>query len=293
MCETSAEFASLFRTSLNSYFILFRIFKRMITCPVSVLATLTVIFCPDAPRDAKRRKMMASTAEEGGLRTFTQHLTYYRFSSEAPTWLWPGVFTNEIREITALDWSHFNLQGNLTWETLPETMRDINLENNWLRGSVRFENLPAMLQYLTVASNRLSGPIDLTNLPLALKSLIVVDNMFSSNIALDRLPPSLEELNLGRNRLYGTLNFTSLPKSLRRLELHRNSFSGEIDLQRLPENMNRLKLYNNDLCGQLSFTQLPSKLQVLYLEGNVFSGFSRPPPQGTNALFVNDTVIYV
>uniref|UniRef100_A0A7S4UQ14 Leucine-rich repeat protein n=1 Tax=Paramoeba aestuarina TaxID=180227 RepID=A0A7S4UQ14_9EUKA len=181
-------------------------------------------------------------------------------TSEIQNWI--GLtFNNEDETLIEVDWSETNTDGPL-------------------EGSISLEWLPATVKKFDLRVNRVEGSANLTHLPEALKSLDLSENHFAGEIKLDSLPEHIEELLLHENVLTGPLNLTSLPDSLRELNLGGNHFSGSVDLTGLPESMKILVLAENQLSGAINLMHLPHQFSGLLLAGNKFEGetdFSKIP----------------
>ena len=209
--------------------------------------------------------------------------------SDLPLSTWYGVQTNFEEEVTLLELSENNLQGEIPSEIGQlQKLTYLSFHNNQLIGEIPSEIGQLMLlTVLRLSNNQLTGKI-----PIEIGQLqILGDLSFHNNQLTGNIPSEigqlreLKNLELGNNRLSGkTPTEIGQLQNLTHLHLNNNQLTGEIpsEIGQLRE-LTVLGLGNNKLTGNLPdrIGQL-SKLMYLILEDN--PGLSGNLPEAIIAL---------
>eukprot|EP00834_Sanchytrium_tribonematis_P008029 NODE_836_length_3597_cov_0.599771.p2 type:complete len:333 gc:universal NODE_836_length_3597_cov_0.599771:2846-1848(-) len=188
--------------------------------------------------------------------------------------------------ITQIDWGNYKLNGSLAGNLtslsfltnldlssnwidgsisvlLPNTIKVIQLNYNYLNESIENWTIPSKLQNLFLIGNSISGPLP-SVIPNTLVKLSASQNRLTGGIP--NMPFTLQNLYLGGNLLFGSI--TNLPPLLKQLSLSNNLFTG--DLQMMPNSITTFYLAQNSFTGIFA----AFKPQVLFINNNKFTGLN-------------------
>jgi Leucine-rich repeat (LRR) protein len=172
-----------------------------------------------------------------------------------------------INDLKSIDLSGNQLTGSMNLGVpansfLLPNLENINISDNQLTGSLP-QSLPQSLRVLNLANNKLTGRLDDLHLSTGLTIVNLSQNAFSGNLPtnFDNLI-GLITLNLSNNKFTGTIPALSRLASLRSLNLSFNQFTGALpasftnlsSLTSFVVNDNKLK----DLPNLTSLTNLNS-----------------------------------
>ena len=160
---------------------------------------------------------------------------FFRTSNVSPC-TWAGIACNDNKSVVTLDMSavsRYKMEGNLTWENLPQTIVHVNVANQGLQGTMDTRLFPPGLNFFSSMDNWQSGPIDLSQLPVGITIVRFNKNAHTEYLDLTSLPDTLRQLNVSSNLFIGEINLDSLPASLRRLELSNNRLYGTLGFNEL------------------------------------------------------------
>ncbi|KAJ8640917.1 hypothetical protein MRB53_017611 [Persea americana] len=191
---------------------------------------------------------------------------------------WIGVHCNSNGSVENLALPHHELRGNLSVISLLNTLKWLDLSNNFFHGSIpsAFGNL-SELEFLDLSLNKFEGsiPVELGSIQ-NLRSLNLSNNMLTGKIP-DELGDleRLEELLLSGNMLNGSIpHWVGNLTNLRVFSAYENYLSG-----RIPENLGLvsklkvLNLHSNQLEGPIPESVFASgKLEILVLTLNRLNG---------------------
>uniref|UniRef100_A0AC34GT71 Uncharacterized protein n=1 Tax=Panagrolaimus sp. ES5 TaxID=591445 RepID=A0AC34GT71_9BILA len=170
------------------------------------------------------------------------------------------------------------------WETLSDTLTDLNLSSNKLTNIGSMKHLKN-LQSLSLAVNQIKE-IDGNLLPESLTTINFSNNLLTDatflgslknlkelwignnqieTIPWENLPETLEDISVGQNKLKFVGSMKDL-KNLSNLSLHGNEITS-ILWEDLPEGLERLVLSKNKINNVPSLKHLKN-LELLHLEGN-------------------------
>ncbi|KAI3461914.1 hypothetical protein Pfo_018577 [Paulownia fortunei] len=233
--------------------------------------------------------------------SFLSHLNLSRNHLSGPL---PLSLFHSLNHLQILDLSFNRLSGLLQTDSLPISIRTLDLSSNRFNGSMDppFLHRASNLISFNVSNNSFTGPIP-SSICLGSPLLKILDfsmNQFSghifhgigecSNLQVFRagsnsltgwLPydlysvRTLKEISLPNNHFSGPINNRLvLLSNLTILELHVNEFTGELppDIGLL-SNLEQLQLHTNSLNGTLPPSLMDcSNLTTLLLRNNLFEG---------------------
>ena len=144
------------------------------------------------------------------------------FANRHPTWdasvstgSWKGVVCDKNENVQDIYWYGYKLNGNVSWEYIPNSVKHLSLANNELHGSV-----------------------DIAALPRNMKGLQLQENEFSGVLELEALPPTITDANFSLNKFSGTVDLCHLPHSMKELRLNDNiDLSGFVYIRDLPDSL--------------------------------------------------------
>ena len=98
---------------------------------------------------------------------------------------------------------------------LPENLRSIRLQDNFISGTVDLGDFPFNLRVFDADGNDLHGTLDLDKLRSPIKEVGLANNNFEGMIFFDSLPATLKELRLGENRFFPSVCWEKLYEILK------------------------------------------------------------------------------
>ena len=192
---------------------------------------------------------------------------------ETPACEWSAVICRN-GTVTELRWNGLRLGGSPSWGHLPLGLEVLQLgadnthfsqHTNQLEGPVIIESLPSTLRSIDLSSNLLSGIFSLSGLPRRIEFLDISNNCFEGKLELQSLPFMIQVCDLSKNHFEGEIKLDNLTPSLHWLSLENNSLSGFLNISSLSPYLKILLLSDNYFNGTLSFVDLPASVQFLDL----------------------------